>query len=545
VKFAFSFYISPICTIIYCSEANKILYDESSTKKEDLKMAKEYKKLLIERKGVTVEKEPETLKISIGNDSVFDKDSHKQSEEVGYVLVEGSPVRRIFLEAEISANELEALERMTYPEKFEALLKVFGAEKISDLSDEKKKEFFNTLDEVHVSKEESGEVEVPHKQAEISVSESSVVISIPAEGLSEELDSDSEEILQECLRIIHSKLSHTSLSEETVSVPSEAEAEISFSGDSIVIELPIESPKSEVSEEEAEEINEAVSMAGIILEKFKLRSLLPLVPAAIQLGYQFLTKDSGGGGGGQIPGDVGNEIVQAIESGGKNVLDNIGLYTSGGLLALQQLGPRIRAFLDNKNKEKLRSKILSLTPQEREDYKLMDAGQRAEFLKNKKLKDKIETKNVPLSPRNRAEEELGIPAALKPTNSNNPPKAKVKPTPGKVITPAVTQTQTAGQSQPVLTASGKPGRVIQKGETSQFPEGTIVPLDHGQRVNVKQSVATPTAVTTPASVPTVSEPEIVASGEKTEAEKAPQKEDNVDPDNSATSISSDKKTGGN
>jgi hypothetical protein len=435
VKFAFSFYISPICTIIYCSEANKILYDESSAKKEDLKMAKEYKKLLIERKGVTVEKEPETLKISIGNDSVFDKDSHKQSEEVGYVLVEGSPVRRIFLEAEILANELEALEGMTYPEKFEALLKVFGAEKISDLSDEKKKEFFNTLDEVHVSKEESGEVEVPHKQAEISVSESSVVISIPAEGLSEELDSDSEEILQECLRIIHSKLSQTSLSEETVSVPSEAEAEITFSGDSIVIELPIESPKSEVSEEEAEEINEAVSMAGLLLEKGFLGKLgdgalklvskpwFPIAATGLALGADALMKNT-------AVSDAVSSIIPNITSGGQEVVDTTVQAAQsfpttalvGGLSTAATFGPKIKGLFDSRNPEKLKSKILGLNPQEREDYKMMTSEERSKFLKNigKSGGSASNAKTPKLSPLEKAEEMAGMPKALKPTNSNNP-----------------------------------------------------------------------------------------------------------------------------
>jgi hypothetical protein len=283
------------------------------------------------------------------------------------------------------------------------------------------------------------------------------VISIPAEGLSEELDSDSEEILQECLRIIHSKLSQTSLSEETVSVPSEAEAEITFSGDSIVIELPIESPKSEVSEEEAEEINEAVSMAGLLLEKGFLRKLgdgalkltskpwfLP-VATGVALGADVLMKNT-------AVSDAVNSVLPNLTSGAQGVVDTAAqtavqgaqsfptTTVVGGLSSAATFGPMIKRFFDNRNPKKLTSKILGLDPQEREDYEgINNPKEKIKYLNNigKGGNTAGNTKTPKLSPLEKAEEMAGMTKALKPTNSNNPKNTK-----------AVGMGNTAGKNNP-------------------------------------------------------------------------------------------------
>jgi hypothetical protein len=350
-------------------------------------MAKEYKKLLIEKKGVTIEKEPETLKLSVDNSSVYDKDGHKQSEEVGYALVEGSPYFRLLEEAEA----IEGLSAMSYPEKFEALLKVFGVDKISELSDDKKKEFFNTLDEIHVSEKEKNEVSVPATDSEITVSESSVVVSFPASKLAENVDGDMLEALRESLRIIHSTLAGKRLNEEeTVEVPVDTEADIKFEGDKIVIELPVESPKQEVSEEEAEKINEAVSVARIVLDegfwdevkKFGGhlgRNWLPWTIAGLGL------TDAGRaifGSNPEVPGQVGQYVQDAYNAAQTNapLLTNIAPWLLGAKTA--EMGVQLvkDKFLGGDNYDKA---IKNLTPQERLDFgKITDTKGQQAFLDN-------------------------------------------------------------------------------------------------------------------------------------------------------------------
>jgi hypothetical protein len=171
-------------------------------------MQKKYKRLLVENNGATAERKPEILRINIGNSDVYTADSHKQAEEVSYVLVESSPLL-------------------------------------------------------------SREISIPRLHSEVMVSESSVRIVVPNFGsISESIDEYSTLVLQEALRTIHSLVSTGTLNEEeTVEVPVDAEARVEVEGDKLVIELPVESPVQEVSEEAAEAISEAVSLASLILNE--------------------------------------------------------------------------------------------------------------------------------------------------------------------------------------------------------------------------------------------------------------------------------------
>jgi len=160
-----------------------------------------------------------------------------------------------------SVEEMPKLEGLEYKEKFEALLKHFGAKKISDLSDEDKKEFFNTLDEVHTSEEESGELK------NVEVGDSQVKIELDGE-LNSELSDKEEEIITEALRTVYKLVSKTSLNEEeSVEVPEDAEAKLEVEEDKIIITIDVEQAKEEVTEEEAEELQEAIDIIRYFLIK--------------------------------------------------------------------------------------------------------------------------------------------------------------------------------------------------------------------------------------------------------------------------------------
>jgi hypothetical protein len=184
------------------------------------------------------------------------------SDEEKDILFESLTIQELsFLSESLNGAEMPSLEGLEYKEKFEVLLKHFGAEKISDLSDEDKKEFFNTLDAVHTSKDE-----MKSADASVQVSDKSAVVTLPKETDSVGVAPEAEEALKEAFRVVRRVLSGSSLNEEeSVEVPMDAEAEVKVEEDKIVIEIPVESPKEEISEEEAEELQEALDVINFIL----------------------------------------------------------------------------------------------------------------------------------------------------------------------------------------------------------------------------------------------------------------------------------------
>jgi hypothetical protein len=184
------------------------------------------------------------------------------SDEAKDILFESLTIQELsFLTESLNEAEMPSLEGLEYKEKFEVLLKHFGAEKISDLSDEDKKEFFNTLDSVHTSKDE-----MKSDGAEVQVSDKSAVLTLPKGKDKVEVSEKEEEALKEAFRVVRRVLSGSSLNEEeSVEVPMDAEAEVKVEEDKIVIEIPVESPKEEISEEEAEELQEALDVINYIL----------------------------------------------------------------------------------------------------------------------------------------------------------------------------------------------------------------------------------------------------------------------------------------
>jgi hypothetical protein len=254
---------------------------------------KNFKKLLVENElgsasaqpHATIEKSADLLTIKFSNKELYPADQHQQAEEVKEVLVEGRkpmkfkkkkpaaaktpsglpqlgmPTKNRPLKEEVEGPSEEAKEEMAssgmaYKDKFEALLKEFGVEKISELSDEEKIEFFNTLDDIHVSKEESGEGD------DVKISDDSASLEFKGE-LNTDMTPAKQEALEEALRIIYNVLKE----EETVEVPVDAEAEVKVEEDKIVVEIPLESPKEVISQPEAEVLAEAFNAIKLILRK--------------------------------------------------------------------------------------------------------------------------------------------------------------------------------------------------------------------------------------------------------------------------------------
>jgi hypothetical protein len=109
------------------------------------------------------------------------------------------------------------------------------------------------------------------KETEVSVTSTSIKIEIPVasgESVTDGLTAEANAVLQEGLRIVYGILSGKALKEEeTVEVPVDAEAEVKVEDDKIVVEIPVESPKDEITPEENEALQEALKAISFVLKE--------------------------------------------------------------------------------------------------------------------------------------------------------------------------------------------------------------------------------------------------------------------------------------
>jgi hypothetical protein len=120
---------------------------------------------------------------------------------------------------------------------------------------------------------ESETIEVP-KDVEpvVEISDNSITITIPVsnkEGVATEFLPEEEEALQEAFRTVYRSLSPRTLSEEeSVEVPSDAEANVKFEDGKLVIEISTgETPSEEITQDQADALNEAIAVISYILKE--------------------------------------------------------------------------------------------------------------------------------------------------------------------------------------------------------------------------------------------------------------------------------------
>jgi hypothetical protein len=122
-----------------------------------------------------------------------------------------------------------------------------------------------------VKSEETVEVDAD-VQPEVTVTDTSIKIEIPVSGSEEvasEVSEESAEALKEAFRVVYGILSGKPLNEEeSVEVPMDAEADVKVEEDKIVIEIPVgQKPIDEISEEQNEKLQEALSVISYILKE--------------------------------------------------------------------------------------------------------------------------------------------------------------------------------------------------------------------------------------------------------------------------------------
>ncbi len=149
----------------------------------------------------------------------------------------------------------------------------------------------DTVPQTEPKKEDKPEekVEVEEKRAEetvevskdaepeVMVSDSSIRIEIPVEIAAgaemPDLSKESMEKISESMSAIMSIFAAASLNEEeTVEVESDVEAEVKVEGDKLVIEIPVDSPKQEISDEEMGSVMESVASIANTLHEVDWKS---------------------------------------------------------------------------------------------------------------------------------------------------------------------------------------------------------------------------------------------------------------------------------
>jgi hypothetical protein len=175
------------------------------------------------------------------------------------------------LEPELQANDAElAGEVSTQPEMEE-----IAPEAMEEMPAEEAMDEQPEMEEIPAEEamdEQPETVEIPtNVEPEVMVTNSSIRVEIPImsnETIPQELGELEAEALQEAFRTLYRLLDGNVLNEgEEVSIPEDSEAEVKVEDGVLVIEIPLHNPKEEVSEEDAQELQEAVAVISYLLKE--------------------------------------------------------------------------------------------------------------------------------------------------------------------------------------------------------------------------------------------------------------------------------------
>jgi len=275
-------------TGVYAYKDGSYTYgDGSPASKEDIE---KYNKFLNESEEVGEaaaepvhdDSEPEELEPKVDTEDVYPSEDHEQAEEIDEIIIEGKKYLRKDL-----IQLFENFNLNTHKYTIEYLLEELGEVAVEPVHDDSEPEELEPeveTEDVYPSEDheqaeeieevivESEDVEVSaDAEAEVKVSDDMIRIEIPladGEKISKESDEKEEEIIKEAIRIVHGILSNSKLNEdESFEVPADAEAEVKVEDDKLIVEIPAEKPKEEVSEEEKKKLDEAIDVLSVFLKE--------------------------------------------------------------------------------------------------------------------------------------------------------------------------------------------------------------------------------------------------------------------------------------
>jgi hypothetical protein len=272
---------------------------KSKIKKEETHMNKKVKALVEElgsaaaKPHATVAKSADISEPKIANKDVYGSDEHMQAEEVKEVIVESElgaaaakPVAT--KEGEGKSVKVSLSNSHVYPaaehkqtEEIQAVIVESFLEASKGLLeglnyDTKKYTVEYLIEQVGLLEGEEETVEIPtDAQADVEIEDGKLVIELP---IAQEEIVDSEvgaAVIQEALKGIYAIFASRLNEEGSVEIPADAEAEVKVEDEKLVIEIPTEMPE-QVSDEQIEALQEHINLITLALtEGFSFKDIYP------------------------------------------------------------------------------------------------------------------------------------------------------------------------------------------------------------------------------------------------------------------------------
>jgi hypothetical protein len=225
-----------------------------------------------------------TITPAMDNNTIFPSDEHKESEEVKEIVIEGEQLDKAKEEVEKAgdADELNDAGSDTTDEKGELITQPesVDADKVRDAIHEaqisgeiKGTEIKAKIDNKDIfpadEHSESEEVKEIIIESNVYLENSTIKIEIPFESgetFIQDLSEKEQEVVQEALRSIYAAYTGAALNED-IDIPDDTEAEIKLYETKVTIDIPVRNYKEDLTEEDFEYIQEALSVLDALLKE--------------------------------------------------------------------------------------------------------------------------------------------------------------------------------------------------------------------------------------------------------------------------------------
>jgi hypothetical protein len=185
------------------------------------------------------------------------------------------PVEEEVVEVEPGQEVIQAEEPVLEPElqANDADVAIAEPEMVEEIAVQAAPEAMEEVPAEEVVEVESPIVDVPTDvQPEVLLTDNSIRIEIPivsGENVVDEFSSEEADALQEAFRTVYRILGTGVLTEneESVEVPMDAQADLKIEGDKLVVEIPLENPVEEITQDAADALQEAISVISFLLKE--------------------------------------------------------------------------------------------------------------------------------------------------------------------------------------------------------------------------------------------------------------------------------------
>jgi hypothetical protein len=194
---------------------------------------------------------------------------------VGKVPAVESPVEEEIVEIEPGQEVIQAEEPVLEPElqANDADVAIAEPEMVEEIAVEDAPEVMEEVPAEEVMPVEAPVVDIPiDVQPEVLLTDNSIRIEIPivsGENVVDEFSAEEADALQEAFRTVYRILGTGILTEneDLTDVPADAQADLKIEGDKLVIEIPLENPSEEITQDAADALQEAIAVISFLLKE--------------------------------------------------------------------------------------------------------------------------------------------------------------------------------------------------------------------------------------------------------------------------------------